>query len=151
MGGIGRKKIAAAFVVLLAVTAFGAGDANEAATAKRLAAIRNQPLALEAFLREMPKGGDLHNHLSGAIYAERFLQWAADDNACVIVATMTIAAAPCDAAAGRPPASAVVADQNLFNQAVDAMSMRNWPSNLNGHDHFFQAFIKFGAASSAHM
>ena len=27
---------------------------------------------LEAFLREMPKGGDLHNHLSGSIYAESY-------------------------------------------------------------------------------
>ena len=44
-----------------------------------------------------------------------------------------------------------MADQTQFNLAVDAMSMRNWPSNLNGHDHFFQAFGKFGLTSSAHI
>ena len=143
-----------AFAILSAIASghlSAAGDAAEAATARKLAAIRNQPPALEAFLREMPKGGDLHNHLSGAIYAERYLRWAADDNACVVVATMTLAAPPCDAPAGKPPASAVIAEQNLFNQAVDAMSMRNWPTNLNGHDHFFQTFVKFGATSSAHV
>ena len=58
------------------------------------AAIRNQPLALEAFLREMPKGGDLHNHLSGAVYAESYLRWAADDKLCLVVATFTIATPP---------------------------------------------------------
>lgn len=31
----------------------------------------------------MPKGGDLHNHLSGAIYAETFIQWAAQGGLCV--------------------------------------------------------------------
>ena len=25
----------------------------------------------------MPKGGDLHSHLSGAVYAESYIQWAA--------------------------------------------------------------------------
>ncbi|HEU4413832.1 MAG TPA: adenosine deaminase, partial [Candidatus Angelobacter sp.] len=35
--------------------------------------VRNQPLLLHAFLADMPKGGDLHNHLSGAIYAESFI------------------------------------------------------------------------------
>ena len=40
-------------------------------------------LALEAFLAKMPKGGDLHMHLSGAVYAETFLKEAAADNLCV--------------------------------------------------------------------
>ena len=151
----GRAALLAVALAIASTFASGrlsaAGDAAEAATARKLAAIRSQPPALEAFLREMPKGGDLHNHLSGAIYAESYLRWAADDNVCVITATMTIAAAPCDAAAGRPAASAVVADQTLFNLAIDAMSMRNWPSNLNGHDHFFQAFGRFGLTSSTHI
>src|SRR5208283_1081728 len=40
-------------------------------------------LELEAFLARMPKGGDLHMHLSGAVYAETFLKEAAADNLCV--------------------------------------------------------------------
>src|SRR5439155_1272929 len=83
------------------------------------------------------------------IYAESFLRWAVEDKLCVVLATLTIAAAPCDAAAGKPPASAVVADAMLYNQAIDAMSMRNWPAGLNGHDHFFQAFAKFGTVSTS--
>ena len=150
-GRMGRNRIAALILVVLAAPVFGAGDANEAATARKLAAIRNQPLALEVFLREMPKGGDLHNHLSGAIYAESYLRWAVDDKLCIVVATFTIAAAPCDANAGRPPASTVVDDAMLYNQAIDAMSMRNWPTNLNGHDHFFQAFGRFGVVSAARV
>src|SRR5579871_495965 len=105
-------------------------DASEAATARKFNAIRNQPLALEAFLREMPKGGDLHNHLSGSIYAESYLRWAADDQACLLVATFTIVASPCDAAAGKPPVAAVLQNSAVYNDAIDALSMRNWPAGL---------------------
>jgi adenosine deaminase len=116
-------------------------------TARYFASIRNNPPLLLAFLNEMPKGGDLHNHLSGAIYAESYLQWAADDNLCLVTATMSIVGGGCDAAAGRPAASAVLQNPNLSAQAIDAMSMRNWDRALNGHDHFFNAFAKFGPAS----
>ena len=116
-------------------------------TARRLTAIQRQPLLLEAFLREMPKGGDLHNHLSGSIYAESYLRWAADDNLCLVTATFTLVVGPCDAAVGRPATAAVVADSGLYNATIDAWSMRNWPANLNGHDHFFAAFTKFNGAT----
>ncbi|HLI77931.1 MAG TPA: hypothetical protein VKV02_13375, partial [Acidobacteriaceae bacterium] len=38
---------------------------------------------LYAFLRPMPKGGDLHMHLSGAVYAETFIKEAAEQGLCV--------------------------------------------------------------------
>ena len=53
-----------------------------------------------------------------------------------------------DPAAGKPAASDVVANAGLYNQAVDALSMRNFPTNLNGHDHFFDAFAKLTHASA---
>ena len=148
---LGRRATLAVVVIGLAasVRLGAAGDAVEAATARRLAALRNQPLALEAFLRDMPKGGDLHNHLSGSIYAESYLRWAADDQVCLAVTTFTLVAPPCDAASGKPPVSAVLQNSTLYNEAIDAMSMRNWPAGLNGHLHFFQAFAKFGLTSAA--
>lgn len=144
-----RRAFWAGLVLTLAaltpIQARAAGDAAEAATARKLAAIRNQPLALQAFLREMPKGGDLHNHFTGSIYAESYLRWAAEDQMCVIVASYTLASGPCDAAAGKPPAGAVMQNSTLYNEAIDALSMRTWPPHINGHLHFFQAFGRFGA------
>jgi adenosine deaminase len=118
-----------------------------AATARYFDSIRRNPSLLLAFLSEMPKGGDLHNHLSGAIYAESYLRWAADDRLCLATASMTIVAGTCDAAAGRPAASALPQNAALYDQAIDAMSMRNWNRTLNGHDHFFATFARFGPAS----
>ena len=62
----------------------------------------------------MPKGGDLHNHLTGAIYAESYLRWAAEDNLCLATATMSIVAATCDAAAGRPPVADGAAERGAL-------------------------------------
>jgi adenosine deaminase len=139
-------------VCALATTAIALQPASraespEATTARYFASIRDQPSLLLAFLSEMPKGGDLHNHLTGAIYAESYLRWAAEDNLCLATATMTIVAATCDAAAGQPPVTDVLQNAALFNQAIDAMSMRHWNRALNGHDHFFGTFDKFGPPS----
>jgi adenosine deaminase len=118
----------------------------ETVTARRLAAVRGDPLQLRAFLREMPKGGDLHNHLSGAIYAESYLRWAAEDQLCVATTTMSIVV--CNGTPGQLQATDVLQNAALYNQAIDAMSMRNWNPALNGHDHFFATFARFGPVSS---
>ncbi|HEY7067127.1 MAG TPA: adenosine deaminase [Chloroflexota bacterium] len=118
-------------------------------TAAYFEAVRGDPLALGAFLRAMPKGGDIHNHPSGAEYAERFLAYAGEDGLCVVRETMTLVAPepPCDAAAGRPPAASALTDQSLYDALVDAWSMRNWdPARISGHDQFFGTFDRFGAA-----
>jgi hypothetical protein len=49
-------------------------NASEQRTAQYFDSIRNQPLKLQAFLKDMPKGADLHTHLSGAVYAETFMK-----------------------------------------------------------------------------
>lgn len=37
--------------------------------------IRNNPAKLRAFFSQMPKGGDLHHHYSGSVYAETFIDY----------------------------------------------------------------------------
>jgi adenosine deaminase len=133
----------------VALASLAATAATPAArTARYFESIRRNPPLLLAFLTAMPKGGDLHNHLSGSIYAESYLRWAAEDNLCIVTQTMTIVGGSCDAQAGRPPAGAVIQNAALYAQAIDAMSMRHWDPALNGHDHFFAAFGKFGPPST---
>lgn len=38
---------------------------------------------LQLFTNMLPKGGDLHHHYSGAIYAETYLDWVAAQNYCI--------------------------------------------------------------------
>lgn len=111
-------------------------------------AIRAQPPALWAFLKDMPKGGDLHSHLSGAIYAESMIGWAAEDGLCVDSKTLTVLRPPCDAAGGRPEMKDAQMDAVLYRRMIDAWSMRNAEtSGLSGHDQFFDSFGKFSQAN----
>jgi adenosine deaminase len=142
------------WLVLLAASAnlgFGQRGSSEQRTSQRFQSIRNQPSLLMDFLREMPKGGDLHNHLSGAVYAESFIRWAAQDGLCVDRGTATLLPPPCDAEKGKPPASAAFQDVGLYARLLDAFSMRGFhPGVESGHDHFFATFGKFGTATNGH-
>jgi adenosine deaminase len=110
----------------------------------------NVPL-LAAFLREMPKGGDLHYHLSGGIYAETMITWAAEAKLCVVTQTLQLVQPPCNEAAGNVPAENALGDPVLYRKIIDAWSMRNWQlSGQSGHDHFFDTFSKFGPAGDGH-
>ncbi|HEU0298343.1 MAG TPA: hypothetical protein VFR37_02790, partial [Longimicrobium sp.] len=120
----------------------------EARTARYFEAARKQQPLLTAFLREMPKGGDLHSHLSGAVYAETYLRWAAEDGGCIDLRTPRIVNAPCTPSGDSIiPAAQAVANAGVYGQLIDAMSMRNWnAARLNGHDQFFNTFGRFDAA-----
>jgi len=130
-------------------------------TARAYDAARANPLDLRAFLVRMPKGADLHYHLTGGIYAESFIRAAVEDGLCVNPAVhafvrpagaMQPAPAQPDCGAGNVPAAKAFADQNLYDALVDAFSMRSFvPSaGVSGHDHFFDSFGKFGGTSSRH-
>lgn len=52
--------------------------------------IRNNEAELTAFFSQMPKGGDLHHHFSGSIYAEPLLQRAITDDFYLNTETMDV-------------------------------------------------------------
>jgi hypothetical protein len=103
----------------------------------------------------MPKGGDLHVHLGGAIYAESMIDWASENALCVDRSTSKLIHAACDSCEAYKPKPSVrcaYQDHILYNQLVDAWSMRNWhKEEESGHDHFFATFEKFGPAFDKHV
>ena len=159
-----KKYTALACAVLLSVSAFAQparpASANERATAAYLERVRSNPLLLNAFLRVMPKGGDLHNHLTGAVYAEHYIQIAADSGYCIDRKAMAIVGGTCDAPVGapardcdptmlRPPAKCALQDGVLYRDLIHSLSMRDFvPGAQSGEDHFFDTFGKFGPATN---
>ena len=139
----------------LVFSALAVAQTAEQRTGRYLDSIRSQPSLLAAFLRDIPKGGDLHNHLDGAIYAEDLIDFAAGDNFCVDRTTSRLIGAPCDSCESYTPKPAIRCaydDQILYSQIIDAWSMRNWRiADESGHDHFFATFDKFGPASYNHV
>src|SRR5271156_162700 len=145
-----------------AATSPSRASATETRTAHALDLARADPLNLYAFLVRMPKGADLHNHLSGAVYAESWIRAAADDNLCVDLVThsffqsraMTDNLPPQPVCGdGNLPAAHAYSDQHLYDALIDAFSMRSFvpTPGVSGHDHFFDAFAKFHGVSHTHV
>jgi adenosine deaminase len=147
------RAVAASFLI---VSSFAFAQTKSAAspqsrTERYLQANRENIALMTSFLREMPKGGDLHYHLSGGIYAETMIRWAADAKLCVETQTAQLVKPPCNEAAGNVEVENAFGDPALYRKLVDAWSMRNAQnSGQSGHDHFFDAFGRFGLADDDH-
>jgi adenosine deaminase len=133
----------------------------EARTARALEAVRSNPLELETFLVDMPKGTDLHNHLTGAVYAETLIRDAAEDQLCVDPSALAFTksehqskdeakGSTCEN--GNVPVSQAFKDQHLYDQLIDSFSMRSFVpiTGTSGHDHFFDSFNRFHGTSERH-
>jgi hypothetical protein len=111
--------------------------------------IRNNEAELTAFFAQMPKGGDLHHHYSGSIYAEPLLAHAIAEDFYLNTQTMTVS-----------KEKQTVGDWVLFstlqkNGELDAYKqkiMQKWSvKDYNNVDYpsdklFFESFMKFEPA-----
>lgn len=128
---------------------------DEARTAATLDRIADSPPRLRIFLAQMPKGGDLHNHAGGSIYAEDFLRWAGENGLCIATDTGRVVDPPCDAP-GRVPAAGLERDYPRYSRAVDSLSTRGFEAGVgdptvSGYDRFFATFDAFSSASRGKM
>lgn len=104
--------------------------------------IKNDPQALYLFLKQMPKGGELHYHLAGGPSAEVMLELVARGDYCLNTKTMTVVESqePCEGISTKQ----INAKSALYNSIVRSWSMEGFTSeNESGHDHFFNTFMKF--------
>ncbi len=154
-----RRSYCLFVALLVSVDIFSAwSQAPSSAEQRTIVALRRaaaNPLRLRAFLVGMPKGGELHFHLTGAVYAESILRDAAEDNLCVNVAAhklephQGIAAPgphPIICAPGSIAAADLPSDQKDYDAIIDAWSIRSFvpSSGISGHDHFFSSFLRAG-------
>jgi adenosine deaminase len=122
-------------------------------TTQFLESARNNPAALMDFLARMPKGGDLHHHLTGAVYAESYIDYAVEDGLCIDRIAATLSPPPCDPAQGKVPAAQTLTDFPLRNHVIDTWSIRNFvpaPDDRDVRHHFFATFGKFDPVTNKH-
>ncbi|MEC5166399.1 hypothetical protein RCH18_002139 [Flavobacterium sp. PL11] len=111
--------------------------------------IRNNEAELTAFFSQMPKGGDLHHHFSGSIYAEPLLKRAIDDDFYLNTETM-------DVLKERPSKGKWEQFSTLKNNGTLELFkqkiIQKWSvKDYNGVDYpsdklFFESFMKFEPA-----
>jgi adenosine deaminase len=116
--------------------------------------IRNNEAQLTAFFAQMPKGGDLHHHYSGSIYAEPLLAHAIAEDFYLNIQTMTVS-----------KDKQTTADWVLFstlqkNGELDVYKqkiMQKWSvKDYNNVDYpsdklFFESFMKFEPATKGNF
>jgi adenosine deaminase len=124
-------------------TAGTGGKSIEEQVTEKLEAIRDDHDAVQAFVKAMPKGADLHSHTSGAVTPESMIEWGAADGACINTTTWVASPGPC--MNGDVPISDALQDMALYESIVEAWSMEDFMGTLlEGHAHFFDSFGKFG-------
>jgi adenosine deaminase len=166
-----HKKMSGALLVALAFagTAQARGPGyNESATARHYAALvagAEPKLAeLTMFFSQMPKGGDLHHHYSGAIYVEQYLEFLDKQGWCVNKASYRIETdkAAIDAERAKPlpqrnclNAAELYGDDHTWRELLQRWSSKDFKNH--GGDkappdrQFFQTFGYFGAVSNTNF
>lgn len=131
------RSVVGLFLALAALT-FGRAEAAGPDLSKL------SPPALTALMREMPKGGELHLHLAGAVFPESMLAWAADDGLCIDAKALAFVPPPCAPEQGLRPASDGLKDP-LRSAMIDSLTTRK-PGfeGRSGHDQFFSVFDRYG-------
>ncbi|MBY0238494.1 MAG: adenosine deaminase [Burkholderiaceae bacterium] len=156
---------AAAVASTFAATVPAQAAGNESIVKRHFASLvaGGQPKLAELtmFFTMMPKGGDLHHHYSGAIYAEQFLDWVDREKYCVNKATYRIEIDAALNAAQRALASkdrsCLTGADVLLDNTVLAEVLQRWATkdfyNHSGQQTppdrtFFDTFPYFGPVSS---
>jgi adenosine deaminase len=156
-----QKTLSSSLLVALALagsaqaaSGYAPRQANEAATARHYAALvagQDPKLAeLTLFFSQMPKGGDLHHHYSGAIYAEQYVEFLDQQGFCVNKQTYRIET---DKALIEAERAKPAAQRNcLSTNEVYADDFHNHGTPQAPPDRqFFQTFGYFGPVSNANF
>ena len=116
--------------------------------------IRNNEAELTAFFSQMPKGGDLHHHYSGSIYAEPLLAHAIAQDFYINTQTMTVSQ---EKQTGSDWVLFSTLQKNGELDAYKQKIMQKWSvKDYNNVDYpsdkqFFESFMKFEPATGGNF
>lgn len=116
--------------------------------------IRNNEALLTAFFQQMPKGGDLHHHFSGSIYAEPLLERAIAED--FYLNTETLEVSKTKPAKGNWQTFSTIKNNGKLDY-YEQQIMQTWSAkDYNGvsvpsDDLFFDSFMKFEPTIAGHF
>ncbi|GAB3252637.1 hypothetical protein [Chitinimonas naiadis] len=112
---------------------------------------------LNLLMTLLPKGGDLHHHYVGAVYAETYLDWAEQQGYCIYRADFLVETRPASAPKDKECLSiaAVRNDTPFYRQLLTRWSTKDYDNH--SHDQpppdlqFFNTFEYFGGVGNAYQ
>lgn len=135
-------------LLLIGLNSYATTNAEK--TAQYFESIKTSPTELTIFLQDMPVGGDIHHHASGAYYAENLLRYGINEDFCINPKTTAAYKSP-----NCPPQykiKNVLSQPALYDRIIDAWSLRHFPLTLkSGENHFFKVFPLLWGLVSANI
>ncbi len=109
---------------------------------------------LNLFANLLPKGGDIHHHYSGALYAETYLDWVEAKGLCIDRTNYKVEfSVPPPIGADCLPAAQVRADEAFYRQLLMRWSDKDYSNHshetLPPDQQFFKTFEYFTTISEA--
>ncbi|MCR4030056.1 MULTISPECIES: adenosine deaminase [Flavobacterium] len=115
--------------------------------------IRNNEALLTAFFQQMPKGGDLHHHFSGSVYAEPLLERAIAED--FYLNTETMAVSKTKPANGNWQTFSSIKHEGKLDyyqqQVMQTWSIKDYNGSAPSDDQFFDSFMKFEPTIKGHF
>ncbi len=152
-----QKTLLAAFLAFFACTSNGAEDSL--LTAKFYESMFRNGHAdmaeLTLFFTGMPKGGDLHHHYTGSLYAETYLDWVDRKGWWINPCTFRIVKAKEEGNCSSITVRQLEANNALYRKLLDLWSDKDFSNYYHDQpppdSNFFGTFGYFGTVSNEYM
>jgi adenosine deaminase len=128
---------------------------KEEETGNYLETIRNNDAFLRKFFQGMPKGGDLHHHYSGSVYAETYLKYVENQDMWINKETFEIynQSPPGKERNVWSKVSSLKSDglwENIKREIIKSWSIKYYNNyGLSSDEHFFSTFGNFDIPKGA--
>lgn len=110
---------------------------------------------LNLFMTKMPKGGDLHHHYSGTIYAETYLKWVKEKGWFIDKNTLRVLQTADGEGSAAITVDELMADELLYRDLMMHWSDRDFDNHYHDQPppdvNFFSTFGYFGGISSENV
>lgn len=148
-------------IVLLAFSICGScsADDNQRQTARLYESMLrgSEPniAKLNLFFTQMPKGGDLHNHYTGTLYAETYLGWVARKGWWINPCTLKIVTTQESGDCASLTVQQLIANNTLYRKLLTLWSDMDYRNHFHDQpppdSNFFNTFGYFGTVSNEYM
>jgi len=88
---------------------------------------------LNLFFTQMPKGGDLHHHYSGSIYAETYLEWVKNKHWYIDSCTFKIVPIKNSDGCKALSVDELIANDTLYRKLLTLWSIKTFPTTATSN------------------
>jgi hypothetical protein len=143
------------FFLVLSLPGILISQSNASRIDSLLNRLRTNEAALRIFFSAMPKGGDLHHHYSGSIYAEKYIEKAKSANAWVNAVTLEIKFDSSGILKDKEWQKFLTLEKELGEYNFQQILLKHFSSKdysrsdgITSYDDFFGTFNRFGSSKN---